>query len=201
MRAPLNFKIGHGMDHFMCLTRRAKKQPYRSAAQNKGLRASEIPSAVLANRSSSNSHGNGRSAICQDTGSGNHRWSYCSQVNPWIRRNYQFVRQFLFARQIPSRRSVDMKILLTSVCRAARWAKYGDSSPSVGYELLYRQCSRARASSARSGKTSCRPRYIAYILQLRPGVAYHAARVVVRELRGSDYGVGIAFLYAVIPQN
>lgn len=90
------------------------------------------------------------------------------------------------------------KILLTSVCRPMG-PKYGDA-PSVGYELLYGQVTRAQGLfSPRSVHLHFSLEYIAENLDA-PAVVlqYPSKRELIRELRkGYDY-VGVSFLMAVM---
>jgi radical SAM superfamily enzyme YgiQ (UPF0313 family) len=90
------------------------------------------------------------------------------------------------------------KILLTSVCRPIG-PKYGDA-PSVGYELLYRQVTRAQGIfSPRTVNVHFGLDYIAENLDA-PAVVlqYPSKRELIKELKkGYDY-VGISFIMAVI---
>jgi radical SAM superfamily enzyme YgiQ (UPF0313 family) len=96
------------------------------------------------------------------------------------------------------RGSTKKKILLTSVCRPLG-PKYGDS-PSVGYELLYRQVTRAQGLfSPRSLHLHFSLEYIAENLDA-PAVVlqYPSKSELIRELKkGYDY-VGVSFLMAVM---
>lgn len=88
------------------------------------------------------------------------------------------------------------KILLTSVCRPLGEA-YGDA-PSVGYELLHGQVTRAQGMfSPRSLHTQFSLEYIAVNLDAPTTVLQYPSREeLVRELkRGYDY-IGIAFIMA-----
>jgi radical SAM superfamily enzyme YgiQ (UPF0313 family) len=90
------------------------------------------------------------------------------------------------------------KILLTSVCRPIG-PKYGDA-PSVGYELLYRQVTRAQGIfSPRTVNAQFALDYIAENLDAPTVVLqYPSKRELIRELRkGYDY-VGISFIMAVM---
>ncbi|MEK7675201.1 MAG: cobalamin-dependent protein [Verrucomicrobiota bacterium] len=90
------------------------------------------------------------------------------------------------------------KILLTSVCRPMG-PKYGDAS-SVGYELLYRQVTRAQGIfSPRTVNIHFSLEYIAENLDAPTVVLqYPSKRELIRELKkGYDY-VGISFLMAVM---
>src|SRR4029079_7944541 len=90
------------------------------------------------------------------------------------------------------------KVLLTSVCRPLG-PKYGDA-PSVGYELLYRQVTRAQGIfSPRTVNIQFGLEYIAENLDAPTVVLqYPSERELIRELRkGYDY-VGISFLMAVM---
>ncbi|MBI2946969.1 MAG: cobalamin B12-binding domain-containing protein [Verrucomicrobia bacterium] len=90
------------------------------------------------------------------------------------------------------------KILLTSVCRPMG-PKYGDA-PSVGYELLYRQVTRAQGLfSPRTVNIHFSLEYIAENLDAPTVVLqYPSRRELIRELKkGYDY-VGISFLMAVM---
>ncbi|MGB5881032.1 MAG: hypothetical protein WBH85_13475 [Thermoanaerobaculia bacterium] len=89
------------------------------------------------------------------------------------------------------------KVLLTSVCRPLG-PKYGDA-PSVGYELLYSQVTRAQGIfSPRTVNTQYSLEYIAENLDAPTVVLqYPSKREFIRELKkGYDY-VGISFLLAV----
>ncbi len=91
-----------------------------------------------------------------------------------------------------------MKILLTSVCRPMG-PQYGDA-PSVGYELLYRQVTRAQGIfSPRTVNIHFGLEYIAENLDAPTVVLqYPSKRELIRELKkGYDY-VGISFLMAVM---
>jgi radical SAM superfamily enzyme YgiQ (UPF0313 family) len=91
-----------------------------------------------------------------------------------------------------------MKILLTSVCRPMG-PKYGDAA-SVGYELLYRQVTRAQGLfSPRTVNIHFSLEYIAENLDA-PAVVlqYPSKRELIKELKkGYDY-VGVSFLMAVM---
>ena len=91
-------------------------------------------------------------------------------------------------------------VLLTSVCRPIG-AEYGDA-PSVGYELLHRQVTRAQGIfSPRTVNVHFALDYIAENLDT-PAVVlqYPSRREFIRELKkGHDY-VGISFIMAVIHQ-
>ena len=93
---------------------------------------------------------------------------------------------------------MSQKVLLTSVCRPLG-PKYGDA-PSVGYELLYRQVTRAQGLfSPRAVHVQFSLDYIAENLDT-PAVVlqYPSERELVRELKkGYDY-VGICFVMAVM---
>ena len=89
------------------------------------------------------------------------------------------------------------KVLLTSVCRPMG-PKYGDA-PSVGYELLYRQVTRAQGIfSPRTVNIQFSIEYIAENLDAPTVVLqYPSQREFIRELKkGYDY-VGISFLMAI----
>lgn len=89
------------------------------------------------------------------------------------------------------------KVLLTSVCRPMG-RKYGDS-PSVGYELLHRQVTRAQGIfSPRTVIDQFALDYIAENLEAPTVVLqYPSKRELIRELaKGYDY-VGITFVMAV----
>jgi radical SAM superfamily enzyme YgiQ (UPF0313 family) len=91
-----------------------------------------------------------------------------------------------------------MKILLTSVCRPMG-PKYGDAS-SVGYELLYRQVTRAQGLfSPRTVNIHFSLEYIAENLDAPTVVLqYPSKRELIKELKkGYDY-VGVSFLMAVM---
>ncbi len=89
------------------------------------------------------------------------------------------------------------RVLLTSVCRPLG-PRYGDA-PSVGYELLYRQVTRAQGIfSPRTVNVQFSIEYIAENLDA-PAVVlqYPSQREFIRELeKGYDY-VGISFLMAI----
>ena len=90
------------------------------------------------------------------------------------------------------------KVLLTSVCRPIG-PEYGDA-PSVGYELLYRQITRAQGIfSPRTVNIHFGLEYIAENLDAPTMVLqYPSKKEFIRELKkGYDY-VGISFLMAVI---
>ena len=90
------------------------------------------------------------------------------------------------------------KVLLTSVCRPIG-PEYGDA-PSVGYELLYRQITRAQGIfSPRTVNVHFALDYIAANLNAPTVVLqYPSERELIKELKkGYDY-VGISFLMAVI---
>jgi len=91
-----------------------------------------------------------------------------------------------------------MKILLTSVCRPMG-PKYGDAA-SVGYELLYRQVTRAQGLfSPRTVNIHFSLEYIAENLDAPTVVLqYPSKRELIEELKkGYDY-VGISFIMAVM---
>jgi hypothetical protein len=91
-----------------------------------------------------------------------------------------------------------MKVLLTSVCRPLG-PKYGDAA-SVGYELLYRQVTRAQGLfSPRTVNIHYSLEYIAENLDAPTVVLqYPSKRELIKELKkGYDY-VGISFLMAVM---
>jgi haloalkane dehalogenase len=90
------------------------------------------------------------------------------------------------------------KVLLTSVCRPLG-PKYGDA-PSVGYELLYGQVTRAQGLfSPRTFNIHFSLEYIAENLDVPTVVLqYPSKRELIRELKkGYDY-VGVSFLLAVM---
>ena len=90
------------------------------------------------------------------------------------------------------------KVLLTSVCRPLG-PKYGDA-PSVGYELLYGQVTRAQGLfSPRTFNIHYSLEYIAENLDAPTVVLqYPSERELIRELKkGYDY-VGVSFLMAVM---
>jgi radical SAM superfamily enzyme YgiQ (UPF0313 family) len=90
------------------------------------------------------------------------------------------------------------KVLLTSVCRPLG-PKYGDA-PSVGYELLYGQVTRAQGLfSPRTVNIHYSLEYIAENLDAPTVVLqYPSERELIRELKkGYDY-VGVSFLLAVM---
>jgi radical SAM superfamily enzyme YgiQ (UPF0313 family) len=90
------------------------------------------------------------------------------------------------------------KILLTSVCRPLG-PKYGDA-PSVGYELLYRQVTRAQGMfSPRSLHLHFSLEYIAENLDA-PAVVlqYPSKSELIRELKKKYDYVGVSFLMAVM---
>jgi radical SAM superfamily enzyme YgiQ (UPF0313 family) len=89
------------------------------------------------------------------------------------------------------------KVLLTTVCRPMG-PEYGDA-PSVGYELLYRQVTRAQGIfSPRTVNIQFSLEYIAENLDAPTVVLqYPSRREFIRELKkGYDY-VGISFLMAI----
>ncbi len=89
------------------------------------------------------------------------------------------------------------KVLLTTVCRPMG-PKYGDA-PSVGYELLYRQVTRAQGIfSPRTVNIQFSLEYIAENLDAPTVVLqYPSKRELIQELKkGYDY-VGISFLMAI----
>ena len=93
---------------------------------------------------------------------------------------------------------MSQKVLLTSVCRPLG-PKYGDA-PSVGYELLYRQVTRAQGLfSPRAVHTQFSLDYIAENLDAPTVVLqYPSRRELIRELKkGYDY-VGVCFIMAVM---
>ena len=90
------------------------------------------------------------------------------------------------------------KVLLTSVCRPIG-PQYGDA-PSVGYELLHRQVTRAQGIfSPRTVNVQFSLDYIAENLDAPTVVLqYPSKRELIRELKkGYDY-VGICFVMAVM---
>ena len=90
------------------------------------------------------------------------------------------------------------KVLLTSVCRPLG-PKHGDA-PSVGYELLYGQVTRAQGLfSPRTFNIHYSLEYIAENLDAPTVVLqYPSERELIRELKkGYDY-VGVSFLFAVM---
>ena len=90
------------------------------------------------------------------------------------------------------------KVLLTSVCRPLG-LKYGDA-PSVGYELLYGQVTRAQGLfSPRTVNIHYSLEYIAENLDTPTVVLqYPSKREFIKELKkGYDY-VGISFIMAVM---
>jgi radical SAM superfamily enzyme YgiQ (UPF0313 family) len=94
--------------------------------------------------------------------------------------------------------SVVKKVLLTSVCRPIG-PKYGDA-PSVGYELLYRQVTRAQGIfSPRTVNAQFGLEYIAENLDVPTVVLQYPSKAeLIRELKkGYDY-VGISFIMAVM---
>jgi radical SAM superfamily enzyme YgiQ (UPF0313 family) len=93
---------------------------------------------------------------------------------------------------------MNKKVLLTSVCRPLG-PKYGDA-PSVGYELLYGQVTRAQGLfSPRTFNIHFSLEYIAENLDVPTVVLqYPSKRELIRELKkGYDY-VGVSFLLAVM---
>ncbi|MDD5657714.1 MAG: cobalamin-dependent protein, partial [Elusimicrobia bacterium] len=90
------------------------------------------------------------------------------------------------------------KVLLTSVCRPLG-PKYGDG-PSVGYELLFGQVTRAQGIfSPRAVHRHFSLDYIAYNIEAPTVVLqYPSKRELVRELeKGYDY-VGISFILSTL---
>ena len=95
------------------------------------------------------------------------------------------------------RQTYDQKSLLTTVCRPMG-PQCGDA-PSVGYELLYRQVTRAQGIfSPRTVNIQFSLEYIAENLDAPTVVLqYPSKRELIRELKkGYDY-VGISFLMAI----
>ena len=93
---------------------------------------------------------------------------------------------------------MNKRILLTSVCRPLG-PKYGDA-PSVGYELLYGQVTRAQGLfSPRAVNSFFGLEYIAENLDASTVVLqYPSKRELIRELKkGYDY-VGVSFIMAVM---
>lgn len=91
-----------------------------------------------------------------------------------------------------------MSVLLTSVCRPLG-AKYGDA-PSVGYELLFGQVTRAQGLfSPRTVNSFFGLDYIAENLDAPTVVLqYPSKRELIHELKkGYDY-VGVSFIMAVM---
>ncbi len=88
------------------------------------------------------------------------------------------------------------QVLLTSVCRPLG-VRHGDS-PSVGYELLHEQVTRAQGLfSPRSHHTQFSLEYIAENLEAPTTVLqYPSRRELVRELRRGYEFVGVAFVLA-----
>ncbi|MFQ5877024.1 MAG: B12-binding domain-containing radical SAM protein [Acidobacteriota bacterium] len=96
----------------------------------------------------------------------------------------------------PRRSGSARKVLLTSVCRPLG-EKYGDG-PSVGYELLFGQVTRAQGLfSPRANHIHFSLEYVAENLEAPTTVLqYPTRRELIRELkRGYDY-VGVSFLLA-----
>jgi len=89
---------------------------------------------------------------------------------------------------------------LTSVCRPLG-EQYGDG-PSVGYELLFGQVTRAQGEfSPRSTHVQFSLEYIAENLQAATTVLHYPTRAeLIRELeKGYDY-VGMSFILATLPR-
>ena len=88
------------------------------------------------------------------------------------------------------------KLLLTSICRPI-WEKYGDA-PSVGYELLFGQVTRAQGLfSPRANHIHFSLEYIAENLDSPATVLqYPSKRELIRELRRGYEVVGVSFLLA-----
>ena len=88
------------------------------------------------------------------------------------------------------------QVLLTSVCRPLG-VRYGDS-PSVGYELLHEQVTRAQGLfSPRSHHTQFSLEYVAENLEAPTAVLqYPSRRELVRELRRGYDVVGVSFVLA-----
>ncbi|MBD3297888.1 MAG: hypothetical protein GF341_04470 [candidate division Zixibacteria bacterium] len=88
------------------------------------------------------------------------------------------------------------KVLLTTVCRPLG-VRHGDS-PSVGYELLYEQVTRAQGLfSPRSHHIQFSLEYIAENLEAPTGVLhYPSRRELIRELRRGYAVVGVSFVLA-----
>ena len=89
------------------------------------------------------------------------------------------------------------KVLLTSVCRPLG-VRHGDS-PSVGYELLHEQVTRAQGLfSPRSHHIQFSLEYIAENLEAPAGVLqYPSRRELIRELRRGYEVVGVSFVLAM----
>jgi radical SAM superfamily enzyme YgiQ (UPF0313 family) len=92
----------------------------------------------------------------------------------------------------------DKQVLLTSVCRPLG-PKYGDA-PSVGYELLYGQVTRAQGLfSPRTFNIHFSLEYIAENLEVPTVVLqYPSKRELIRELKKGYAYVGVSFLLAVM---
>ncbi|MDP3773866.1 MAG: cobalamin-dependent protein, partial [Gemmatimonadales bacterium] len=88
------------------------------------------------------------------------------------------------------------RVLLTSVCRPLG-VRHGDS-PSVGYELLHEQVTRAQGLfSPRSHHIQFSLEYIAENLEAPTGVLqYPSRRELIRELRRGYEVVGVSFVLA-----
>src|SRR3990172_8145700 len=88
------------------------------------------------------------------------------------------------------------QVLLTSICRPLG-VRYGDS-PSVGYELLHEQVTRAQGLfSPRSHHIQFSLEYIAENLEAPTAVLqYPSRRELIRELRRGYDVVGISFILA-----
>jgi radical SAM superfamily enzyme YgiQ (UPF0313 family) len=96
----------------------------------------------------------------------------------------------------PKRSATPEKVLLTSICRPLG-EKYGDG-PSVGYELLFGQVTRAQGLfSPRANHIHFSLEYVAENLEAPTTVLqYPSRREFIRELkRGYDY-VGVSFILA-----
>src|SRR4051812_6392166 len=89
-------------------------------------------------------------------------------------------------------------VLLTSICRPIG-PKYGDA-PSVGYELLYGQVTRAQGLfSPRTFNSFFGLEYIAENLEAPTVVLqYPSRRELIRELKKGYAYVGISFIMAVL---
>ena len=100
--------------------------------------------------------------------------------------------------RIHTSQSMNKKVLLTSVCRPLG-PRHGDA-PSVGYELLYRQVTRAQGIfSPRTVNVHFSLEYIAENLDAPTVVLqYPSKSELIRELKkGYDY-VGVSFLMALM---
>jgi len=119
------------------------------------------------------------------------------KVNNYIN-HFEKWGQILFDRVEPfgESKKIVTKVLLTSVCRPLG-TKYGDG-PSVGYELLFGQVTRAQGLfSPRANHVHFSLEYVAENLEVPATVLQYPSRAeLVRELRRGYGIVGISFVLA-----